>query len=241
MRVAIISDIHANYRALQAVLTDIDRQKVDETISLGDNIGYGPEPEEVVQTLRKRGIPSIMGNHELGLADKGYFARLNPGPQKSLALNRELLSTESMTWLCDLPPLLIRHGARFIHGCPPRSITSYLYAPSMTRMERIFTVFPEQCCFFGHLHSLERYILAPEGCTHEEPEPGIFHCRDDHRYIFNLGSVGQPRDGINRQAKYGIWDLDKQSVEIRQVAYDRATTKRLLLERGFPEMNSIRL
>ena len=241
MRIALISDIHANYRALQGVLADIDLEEVDEIISLGDNIGYGPEPEEVIQALRQRQIISIMGNHELGLADEGYFKRLNPGPQDSLELNRQLMGRESIDYVCGLPRLLIRHGARFIHGCPPRSITSYLYSPSMAKVKKIFAGYPEQFCFYGHVHSLECFFLTADGCQHLEPEPGIFSCEREVRYLFNPGSVGQPRDGLNRLAKYAIWDLDQQTLEVRQVSYDVATTKKLLKERGFPEANSFRL
>lgn len=241
MRIAIISDIHANFRALQAVLADIAEQDITEIISLGDNIGYGPEPEEVIQALREHGVISIMGNHELALANAHYFARLHPGPQESLTLNRQLMSSASLAWATNLPPLLLRHQARFIHGCPPRSITSYLYAPSMTRLARIFAGYPERLCFFGHLHSLERYCCDHTICHQEQVEPGIFTFAPQGRYLLNPGSVGQPRDDINRQAKYGIWDTTTDSLEIRQLPYDAATTKRLLTQRHFPEMNAFRL
>ena len=133
MRLAVISDIHGNYRALQAVIKDLDKQRIDTTISLGDNVGYGPEPEEVVQLLMSRSIYSIMGNHELALTSPHYYARLNPTSRESLELTRALLSKPSLEWLETLPSLSLQHGARFVHGCPPASITTYLFDPSDTQ------------------------------------------------------------------------------------------------------------
>ena len=241
MRIAILSDIHANFQALTSVLDDLGRCRVDEILSLGDNIGYGPQPEEVIGTLRQQGVISIMGNHELALARPSYFARLNPDPQKSLDIQLKLMSAESIEYCTGLPRLIIRHDARFIHGCPPRSITSYLIQPTMTRMERIFSGYPEQFCFFGHLHTLERYILDQHGCRYEQPEIGSYRYNREDRYMFNPGSVGQPRDEFDRRAKYALWDRDEGLLEIRAVDYDRAITKQLLLQRNFPEMNRVRL
>jgi predicted phosphodiesterase len=102
-RLAIIADIHGNYRALQAVLADIAGMKVERIVSLGDNIGYGPEPEEVVQTLRHHQVVSVMGNHELGLISRSYYHRLHNTARESLALTRSLLSAESLAWLQNLP------------------------------------------------------------------------------------------------------------------------------------------
>ena len=241
MLIAILSDIHSNFRALEAVLDDIDSCSVEEIISLGDNIGYGPEPEEVIKTLQKRNILSVMGNHELALAKPSYLAGLNPDAKISLELQLQMISSASISYCTALPKIMIRHGARFIHGCPPRSLTSYLYYPSMKKMKRIFAGYPERFCFFGHLHSFERYILANHNCSYEQPVLGSYQCTNKARYLLNPGSVGQPRDGINRKAKYGLWDVDADTFELRAVPYDSATTKKLLRQHNFPEMNSARL
>lgn len=214
---------------------------IDEIISLGDNIGYGPQPEEVVRTLRQKHIISIMGNHELALADPAYFDFLNPDPQITLDIHRKMLSPESLEYCKTLPQILLRHGARFIHGCPPRSVTAYLFQPTMERMTRIFAGYPEQFCFFGHLHTLDRYILDDKSCRYEEATVGQQHCQPESRYLVNVGSIGQPRDGINRRAKYALWDTEKNSIEVREVAYDSKRTKHLLQKYGFPEMNGARL
>jgi diadenosine tetraphosphatase ApaH/serine/threonine PP2A family protein phosphatase len=241
MRLAIIADIHGNYRALQAVLVDIALLGVNRIVSLGDNIGYGPEPEEVVQTLRKYQIESVMGNHELGLISRGYFNRLHAVARESLVLTRSLLSGGSLAWLESLPVAQVCCGARLVHGCPPQSITVYLHAPSDNRLRRLFSSYPERICFAGHTHDFGFYqqdgpVLSRRALTVERVELG-----PHNRYLILPGSVGQPRDTLNWHAKYLLWDLEAQVIEVRAVPYDVQTTIRLLKERDFPAPNGQRL
>jgi predicted phosphodiesterase len=241
MRLAILADIHGNFQALQAVLADMDAIGVQAVVSLGDNIGYGPEPEEVVLTLMGRGVPSVVGNHELALSSQGYFNRLNPIPAISLAISRELLSRESLAYCLSLPVYLVRHGARFVHGCPPESVTTYLWHPAATRLARIFTSFAESICFFGHTHALACFAACDQ---HYEVQEAVLQTRvlaPDCRYIINPGSVGQPRDDFNNRAKYGIWDQDGHTYTQRAVPYDVQKTVTLLRERNFPQSNADRL
>ena len=244
MRIAIVADIHGNWRALQAVLADIDAHGVEEIYSLGDNIGYGPEPEEVVQALRERGVVSVMGNHELGLISRSYYRRLQSVARESLDCTAKLLSPASRSWLAGLPPCLLCHGARLVHGCPPRSITVYLFAPSPVRLQRLFATYPEPLCFAGHTHMLSVFQDGSEPGLpplQEQLNTGARPLASDHRYIIMPGSVGQPRDTLNRQAKYLLWDRAQQSIEVRALPYDVQTTIRLLGERGFPVTNARRL
>ncbi|WP_028584680.1 metallophosphoesterase family protein [Desulfogranum mediterraneum] len=241
MRIAILADIHGNYQALQAVLRDLDRQGVGEIISLGDNVGYGPQPEEVVRALMARGVRSVMGNHELALISAGYYKRLNPAPRESLDLSRGLLSAGSCSWLEDLPDFLLAHNSRFVHGCPPQSMTTYLFSPSAPRLERIFSSYPEQLCFCGHTHSLLCYRYQGQQFSQNRLKLGSFSLAPESRYIIIPGSVGQPRDALGPQAKYLLWDQASREVEIRGLDYDVETTIRLLKERGFPLSNARRL
>lgn len=241
MRLAILADIHGNYRALEAVLADIDQQGAEEIISIGDNIGYGPEPEEVVQTLIAKKINSVMGNHELGLISNSYFNRLNPGPQESLAISKTLLSESSNAWLRGLPAVVLRYGARFVHGCPPQSITTYLFDPSSNRLQRIFSTYPDSLCFAGHTHNLELFSLQGNIINKLELSDGGYQLLKGGRYIVLTGSVGQPRDHLNWHAKYIIWDVKTNIIDIRAIPYDVQSTIKLLGERGFPAFNAKRL
>nr|WP_240193464.1 metallophosphoesterase family protein [Desulfobulbus alkaliphilus] len=238
---AIVADIHGNFRALQAVLADIAVMKVELILSLGDNIGYGPEPEEVVQALRHHQVVSVMGNHELGLISRSYYRRLHGTARESLALTRSLLSAESLAWLEDLPTVHIRDDARFVHGCPPESMTVYLFSPTENRLQRVFASYPERFCFVGHTHVFGLYAEQGGRVDRRKLTVGKLRLDQESRYLVLPGSVGQPRDNVNRYAKYLLWDRVENRIEIRSLAYDVQATVRLLAERHFPAVNARRL
>ena len=241
MRRAILADIHGNYRALEAVLADVVLCSVDRILSLGDNIGYGPEPEEVVQTLISHQVDSVMGNHELGLVSRSYLGRLHDIARDSLQLTRSLLSPASLAWLASLPSCLVQGTTRYVHGCPPDSITVYLYAPTETRLRRLFATYPESICFAGHTHDLGWHQEMSGTAVSRSVCLGVHHLAPQTRYLLLPGSVGQPRDTLSWHAKYMVWDQEAATIEVRAVAYDVHATVRLLGERGFPGSNAKRL
>lgn len=240
-RLAVISDIHGNYQALQAVLADIAVMKVELIVSLGDNIGYGPEPEEVVQALRSHQVVSVMGNHELGLISRSYYHRLHGTARESLDLTRALLSAESLAWLHSLPTVHICDDARFVHGCPPESMTVYLFSPTENRLQRVFASYPERHCFVGHTHVFGLYTEQDGHVVKQKLAVGRLALDPELRCLLLTGSVGQPRDSVNRYAKYMVWDRGEGWVELRALAYDVQTTVRRLAERRFPVVNARRL
>lgn len=241
MRLAVLSDIHANLQAFQAVLADIEKRQVAEIYSLGDNIGYGPQPEEVTDLLQQRAIASTMGNHEYALLSPNYYKSLNPSARKSIDITRELVSGRTMSDIASLPPLLTVHGCRFVHGCPPDSVVRYLFAPSDERLRRLLALFPEPLCLFGHTHNLAIYAMDSDGAI-EKRRIGQekLMLGENRRAIVNIGSVGQPRDG-DFSAKYLLYDTEENSIEIRYVPYDSRETKARILALGFPEFNARRL
>ena len=132
MRIAVVSDIHGNLEALKQVLADIDQSGVDSVVCLGDNIGYGPESEGVVNLIRKRNIPSVMGNHELAIVEPMYVDRMNPTARRSLLLTQKLISQDTLEYIKSLKTSLIFHESLCVHGCPPDSVTKYLFQVSST-------------------------------------------------------------------------------------------------------------
>lgn len=241
MRVAILADIHGNFRALEAVLADIALLSVDRIFSLGDNIGYGPEPEEVVQALIRSKVCSVMGNHELGLASRSYSVRFHATARDSLHLTRSLLSAQSLSWLISLPSSLVWNDTRFVHGCPPESMTVYLYNPTETRLQRVFAAYSERICFAGHTHDLSWHQSDNSTVTSCPLPLGHSDLARQVRHLLLCGSVGQPRDMFSWHAKYVLWDQEAATIEIRSVVYDVQTTMQLLGERGFPGSNAKRL
>ncbi len=218
----------------------MDRAQVEDVMCLGDNIGYGPEPEEVVKLVRRRDIPCVMGNHELAVIEPEYLNRMNPSPRQSALLTRSLLSAETVAYISTLKPFAVFHGARCVHGCPPDSVTTYLFQVSTARLARLFRAMKERVCFAGHTHDLE--IISFDGVrVTQAPLPEGRVCLESGRqYIINVGSVGQPRDG-NNNAKYVIWDTHEETVDVRFVPYDISKTVKKILELGFPAFNADRL
>lgn len=240
MRLGIISDIHGNLEALRQVLADIDQSELDGVACLGDNIGYGPEPDEVVKLIRKRNIPSVMGNHELVIVDPKYLGEMNLTARRSSALTLDLLSPDTIDYIYGLKPSMIFHGALLVHGCPPDSITTYLFELSDVQLGQLFPAMQEKICFVGHTHDLE-IISFDRGKVARAPlREGPAKLEEGQKYIINVGSVGQPRDG-NNNAKYVIWDTCSHGIDVRFIPYDIAATAKKILRLGFPAFNAIRL
>ena len=240
MRLAIISDIHGNFDAFQEVLLDIDRSRIDAVISLGDNIGYGPEPDRVVQQIQARNIPSVQGNHELALKDEKYLNWFNPAARKSLIRTRDLLSDESLCFIATLQPFLISYDCRFVHGFPPDSPLIYMFQASDDRKMEVFEEIAERLCFIGHTHTLEIISYDGQAIEYNDLPKGLTNLAANKRYIINSGSVGQPRDTSN-DAKYVIWDSADDTIEVRYVPYDIAAVVKKIKAAGLPEEHAQRL
>ncbi len=240
MRIAVISDIHGNLEALTAVLADIEQTGCVEVVSLGDNVGYGGDPEEVTQLIRSLRIPSVMGNHELGVTRPESISWFNASARESLFLTERLLSRESKEWLAALSTSLVFQDALFVHGCPPDSITDYIFEQSDSRLIRRFGRSEQTICFVGHTHTLELISIMGRRVAHVQPGREILPLPPNARHIVNAGSVGQPRDG-DRSAKYVIWDTSAATLEIRFVSYDIERAAEKIISRGFPRFNATRL
>jgi predicted phosphodiesterase len=240
MRLAIISDIHGNWDALQAVLENLDAANVDETVCLGDNIGYGPEPNEVIETLQQRNIPSVLGNHELALLEPERLEWFNPAARRSLSLTIERLTENSRDFIARMETVRVAHGCRFVHGFPPASATTYYFELAEEAMCKVFDAYAEKHCFIGHSHDLVLLAYRHRQLETEPLTKGRLNLQPDVRYIINAGSVGQPRDGEN-SAKYLIWDTTGDVVEVRYIAYDIAAVARKIIDAGLPEIHAHRL
>jgi len=240
MRLAIISDIHGNLEAFAEVLTDIDRSNIDQVLCLGDNVGYGPDPEAVIQLIQKRDIPCIMGNHELGILDPMHLDWFNPVARKSLLITGNLISRSTLNYMRTLSSSMVREGCLCVHGAPPDSATTYLFELTQSMLHQLYFEMQQHICFVGHTHNLEIVQIGEQDVTSAALFEGITSLRSDKKYIINVGSVGQPRDG-NNKAKYVIWDAACQEIDVRYVPYDIAVTAEKIVQRGLPVANARRL
>jgi len=240
MRVAVISDIHANMEALEQVLTDIDGSNIDRLVCLGDSVGYGPEPEKVVAMINDRHIPSILGNHELAVIDQKALTCFNPLARRSLLKTIEMLSEKTINFISKLKPSMIYDGYRFVHGFPPDSATTYLFQIAEDELLQTFKQMKEKICFVGHTHRLEIIGFNGKSITRSPLVQSVVNLNSTDQYIINIGSVGQPRDGDNH-AKYIILDTEKNSIEVKFIPYDIASVVNKIIAAGLPTEHAIRL
>ena len=240
MKIAVLSDIHGNLEAFEAVLKDVDNSAADILVSLGDNVGYGPEPEQIVEILIQRKIPSVLGNHEHALLDPDHIDAFNPYAKASILITRNLLSEKSMAYIATLPRFIVMGGCRFVHGVPPDSPTRYIHYVRSDMLNRLFSAYAEPVCFVGHTHKLDLILFDGQNAVHKPLSKGPFKLDRTSRYIINSGSVGQPRDGDNH-AKYVIWDTEEYLLDIRYVDYDIARVVEKIRASDLPLANAYRL
>ena len=239
MRVLVISDIHANYTALKAVLDDAG--PVDETWCLGDMVGYGPDPNAVVEEIRD--IPNltcILGNHDVAAIGKIPLDVFNGDARRTIEYHERVLSASNMDFLRSLPSnLKVRGEASIVHGSPRDSVWEYILNTLSARLN--FDHFTTNWCFVGHSHlqcmfqlntSTDRVNLSPIRAGDLIPlQP---------RAILNPGSVGQPRDRDPRAA-YAIYDTEAYTWEPRRVMYNIPEVQARIREAGLPEKQAIRI
>jgi predicted phosphodiesterase len=241
MKVAIISDIHGNLDAFGQVLNDIDTADIDTVVCLGDNVGYGPEPEQVIRQVRKRKIPCVMGNHERAVSDRAHLNWFNPAARISLKKTITMLSEESINFIKGMKSSLVAYKSRFVHGFPPDSTDIYLFQVPDHILNQTFKEMKERLCFVGHTHELK--LIGFDGKISQRiplKEGIVTHLDNDRKYIINVGSVGQPRDG-NNNAKYVIWNTSEDSLVVKFVPYDIAAVVGKILAAGLPRVHADRL
>lgn len=219
---AIISDIHGNLEALEAVLADIDQQDVSEVYCLGDVIGYGPNPRECIDLVMDRCQLTILGNHDqAALFDPEGF---NAGAERAIFWTRSVLESgdsksNERRWefLGELPRVCREDEFLFVHGSARNPLNEYVFPEDIynqRKMERIFSLV-EKYCFQGHTHIPGVFT---EQLNFLSPEEIEFRFElGEEKILLNVGSVGQPRDGDPR-ACYVL--LEDKQVQYRRVAYD---------------------
>lgn len=214
-RIGIISDMHANFVALEAVLDDMP--PVDLTVCAGDVVGYYPWPAECIEALQAPGVPTIQGNHDRAVVT-GTTRRLNPMATAGIEYTRRTLDAEAIDWLRELPvERTVADGrVKLVHGHPD----------DPDHYTRRTEVGP---------HLLDDVDALVMGHTHVQ-----FTERFEAGVVLNPGSVGQPRDGDPRAA-YSVLDLDDLSVDERRVAYDIDRVRAGVDEVGLPERLAERL
>jgi len=238
MRILVLSDIHANLDALNAVLADAGQ--FDIIWSLGDIVGYGPEPNESIARLSEYEHLAIAGNHDWAVLDKIDVSDFNPDARRSNLWTRDHLTPASRAYLEALPKTRVEGRFTLAHGSPRRPIWEYLITAHEAGLS--FACYETAICLVGHTHAPVIFRAAVDGgkCVAlRAPESTLIRL-DDSRYIINPGGVGQPRDGDPR-ASYLLFDTEEMTFEQRRVPYDIAETQEKMRAAGLPRSNSMRL
>lgn len=239
MRYAIISDIHANLEALQAVLKRI--AEVDAYICLGDIVGYGPDPEECVAIVRELpGLKCVVGNHDLACVGNYDINWFNWYAREAIVWTQERLSPASRGYLLSLPLMEMENSITLVHGSLPQPMD---YVTSETEARQVFAEMITPVCLIGHTHIAERYAHA-HGAAYLEhgslAQGGSLRFSRGTSYIVNCGSVGQPRDG-NPMASFGLYDTTKRQLTVKRIPYSVAPVREKLEKAGLPALLGDRL
>ena len=242
MRYLVLSDIHANLEALDAVLAAAKAIPHERVLVLGDLIGYGANPNEVVDRIRELHPHSVIrGNHDkvgAGLEPSDAF---NAVARTAIRWTYEALSDDNRDWLADLPagPIEIDALLEICHGTPQ---DEDMYVFDDTDVLRSMQAAGRRLCLFGHTHVQVGYRLANQSLTLETADlrrPLQVAIGHGH-YLINPGSVGQPRDGDPRAA-FGVYDAQAQTVELYRTTYPIEQTQARIREAGLPEALAQRL
>jgi len=236
MRIAVLSDIHANLAALEAVRADLP--PVEEVWVLGDIVGYGPQPNEVIAALQEMGARSVLGNHDAAAIGSITADDFNPEARAAIKWTAQALDANAKTYLATLPEVRVSGDLTAVHGSPRDPIWEYITSPSVAAAN--MASFETWLCLFGHTH-LPVIFRDDDGRMEMLPAtPGQPTRLDARRALINPGSVGQPRDGIPASA-YLVLDDRAATAEFRRVAYDIGRTQRLMREAGLPARLADRL
>ncbi|MBD3307376.1 metallophosphoesterase [candidate division KSB3 bacterium] len=234
MKYCIFSDIHGNLEALTAVLRQIEEINPDRVVCLGDVVGYGPNPNECIERVHQVADVTIMGNHDhavLGLTDITYF---NQYAKIAVLWTRQVLTQENVTILKSYPFQVSQDEILFVHSTPLHPERwDYIFSPLEGKY--YLQHLQEHICFIGHSHQPLFFEEDAQGfVTFDRQQTFSLSLQDHCKYIVNIGSVGQPRDG-SPSASFAVYDTTEQQVEVKRIPYNYTLTQKKMTELQLPE------
>lgn len=238
MRYLLVSDIHSNLAAFEAVLATAGA--FDSIWCMGDIIGYGPQPNECIERLRSFPHVCVAGNHDWAAIDKLDVSAFNHDALQACLWTRKQLSSDNWKFIEELPERLVDGNFTIVHGSPRYPVWEYITHSSVAAMS--FSCFDTPYCLFGHTHVpvVYRDVGSIVRSDSLQPLPAEAIELASSRLLINPGGVGQPRDADPR-ASYAILDLERGVVEYQRVSYPIEQTQQLMLDRGLPPRLAHRL
>jgi diadenosine tetraphosphatase ApaH/serine/threonine PP2A family protein phosphatase len=230
MRYAVVSDVHGNLESLERVLARISAQ--DALVSLGDVVGYGPNPNECVAALRDRCRYAVLGNHDLAAAENFGVENFNSAARTAIGWTQSVLDPTSREWLNSLPYELRLPEFLLVHGAP---VDYFEYILDKSAAARAFERTDARIVFVGHTHIAEYWMQGPDGkIAHRHMQRGgELQLEAEARYIIDVGSVGQPRD-LNPSACFTFYDAAAQRVEWVRYEYPIEEVQEKMRAAGLP-------
>jgi predicted phosphodiesterase len=233
MRIAVLSDIHGNLEALNSAVDYIEKNEIDEICCLGDIVGYGPNPNECVEIISEKCTTVVIGNHDhavIGLTSTEYF---NDFAKLSTYWTSNILTEENKEFLSSLEFTSRKDDILFVHSTPSDPpMWHYILSEIDARHE--LGHFEEKICFIGHSHF--PIIFHTNGFSRKSK----LKLEEAQRYIVNVGSIGQPRDG-NPKTCFCVYDDNKQEIEYIRLNYDIELTRDKIVRAGLPVFLADRL
>lgn len=236
MRYAVISDIHANLHALQAVLDDARTQNIEGYICIGDIVGYNAYPVECLRIIRELNCTVVKGNHDHYCSSEDELIGFHPLAADVVHWTRDQLNEDDKQFLRDLPYTARIKTFTIVHSTLDMP-EKWGYVFDELEAEANFTYQRTSLCFFGHTHVPLAFEKTMDIRCHLYENIKLSLGR---KYFVNVGSVGQPRDG-NHDAAYVVYDMKKSTIDLRRVPYDLAGAQQRIRDAGLPERLAARL
>ena len=238
MKWAVFSDIHGNLEAFTSVCDYISKENIDKIAILGDIVGYGANPKECIDQLKDRADIIVVGNHDFAATGLTDISNFNSAARTAIEWTIKQLPDVGSAFLSDLPLTSIVDDLTFVHSSP-HNPQEWKYLLSMNDVVNSFNFYYNRICFVGHSHIPAIYIKDSKGKVSSSKDLQV-QLEDRAKYIINVGSVGQPRDG-NPAAAFGILDTEESVFTINRAPYDIRAAQKKIIEAGLPERLAIRL
>lgn len=239
MRWAILSDVHGNLQALEAVVAHLKTmQDLDGIVFLGDVLGYGADPNDSLELLREICALWVAGNHEHGVLGRTDIGTFNEEARAAILWCRDHLIPAHRAFLDRLPLMLDVEEFLCVHATPHHP-GEWLYLFTWDDAREAFRAMPKDLCFVGHSH-IPLVLCQKPSDEIQVMQVDALQFLPGHRYLINPGSVGQPRDG-NPHASFGIYDSQAQTYSLRRVPYDVQVAADRIMKMGLPPSLAHRL
>lgn len=238
MRYGIFADIHSNLEAFEAVIESYQKEKIDAYFCAGDIVGYGANPSECIAKVKEMKAVCVAGNHDWASAEKISTDKFNDDAKEAINWTSAQMNDQEKEFLKR--QMLVDHQKDFIfvHGTL-NNPEEFNYLVDFYQLAHNLALMDRAICFVGHSHVPRIFIERAQGEVKEHKE-FVVNVESKCRYVVNVGSVGQPRDG-NPQASYCIFDSTKKTIEIKRIAYDIKAATDKILKAGLPSKCASRL